>query len=74
MSEHTMHGESKFVLYRELEDGYRWRLRSATGETLAACEAAFPTKSACEADVHTFMIDRHVEAEILDATVSGRAH
>ena len=51
MSEHTMHGESKFLLYRELEDGYRWRLRSATGETLAAWEAAFPTKSACEADV-----------------------
>jgi hypothetical protein len=27
--------ESKFVLYRDLEDGYRWRLRSPDGESLA---------------------------------------
>jgi uncharacterized protein YegP (UPF0339 family) len=58
---------SKFVLYRDIEAGYRWRLRSAAGETLAASEASHPTKSACEADMRAFMADRHVDAEVLDA-------
>lgn len=62
-------GGSKFVIYRELEAGYRWRLRSDTGETLAASEVSYPTKSACEADLLAFRGDRHVE--ILDATVRG---
>ena len=69
-----MHGGSKFVLYRELEDGYRWRLRSDTGETLAASETAYPTKSACEANLLAYRGDRGVEAEVLDATVRGLAH
>ena len=68
------HVQSKFVLYREVGDGYRWRLRSATGETLAASEAAYATKSACEADLLAFMDDRHLEAEVLDATVRGLAY
>ena len=65
--------EGKFVLYREVGDGYRWRLRSATGQTLAASEAAYPLKSACEADLLAFMDDRHVEAEVLDATAARGA-
>jgi len=68
-----MQGASKFVLYRELEDGYRWRLRSDTGETLAASETSYPTKAACEADLLAFRGDRHVGAEVLDATVRGLA-
>jgi uncharacterized protein YegP (UPF0339 family) len=62
------HEQSKIVLYRELGDGYRWRLRSATGETLAASEVGYPTKSACEVDLRAFIADRHLEAEVLDAT------
>ena len=65
------HQHSKFVLYRELGDGYRWRLRSATGQTLAASEVAHPIKSACEADLRAFMTDHHPDAEILDATATG---
>jgi uncharacterized protein YegP (UPF0339 family) len=61
--------ESKFVLYRELGDGYRWRLRSATGETLAASAAGHREKSACETELRTFMADHHQIAEVLDATV-----
>jgi uncharacterized protein YegP (UPF0339 family) len=63
--------EAKFVLYRELEDGYRWRLRSATGETLAASGAGQPSKSACEADLHAFMAEHHLDVEIFDATAMG---
>ena len=62
------HGTNKFVLYRDLEDGYRWRLRSDTGETLAARSAGHPSKGACEADMRAFMADHHPGAEILDAT------
>jgi uncharacterized protein YegP (UPF0339 family) len=58
-----MQGASKFLIYREVEDGYRWRLRSDTGETLAATETAYPTKSACEADLRTFMAGKDLEAE-----------
>jgi uncharacterized protein YegP (UPF0339 family) len=64
---------SKFVLYRELGDGYRWRLRSATGETLAASGAAHGEKSACEADLRAFMAEHHLEGEILDATATAGA-
>jgi uncharacterized protein YegP (UPF0339 family) len=63
--------QSKFVLYRDLGDGYRWRLRSATGQTLAASEVGYPTKSACQADLSAFIADRHPEAEVLDATARG---
>ena len=65
------HERSKFVVYRDIEDGYRWRLRSATGETLAASSAGHPSKSACETDMRIFMADHHPDAEVLDATSRG---
>ena len=66
------HGVSKFVLYRELGDGYRWRLRSATGETLAASSAGHLSKGACETEMRNFMADHRLDAEVLDATSGGR--
>jgi uncharacterized protein YegP (UPF0339 family) len=65
------HEHSKFVLYRELGDGYRWRLRSATGKPLAASGTGQPNKSACEADLRSFMADHHLDVEVLDATAMG---
>jgi uncharacterized protein YegP (UPF0339 family) len=41
MSEGTL----KFIVFRDLAVGYRWRLRSATGETLAASEAGYVDKA-----------------------------
>jgi uncharacterized protein YegP (UPF0339 family) len=70
-SERVRHEELKFVPSRELGDGYRWRLRSATGETLAASGAGQPSKSACEADMHAFMAEHHLDVEVLDATAMG---
>ena len=66
------HVQSKFVLYREVGDGYRWRLRSATGETLGASAVGYPSKSACQADIDTFMADHQLVAEVLDTTIRGR--
>jgi hypothetical protein len=69
------HGRSKFIVYRDLEDGYRWRQRSDTGETLAASSAVHPTRGACETDLRAFMADhRPGEAEVLDATARGRGY
>ena len=65
------HERSKFVLYRELGGGYRWRLRSATGETLAASAAGHREKSACEADLRAFMTDHHPDVGVLDTTATG---
>jgi uncharacterized protein YegP (UPF0339 family) len=70
-SERVKHEELKFVLYRDLGDGYRWRLRSDTGETLAASAVGHPNKSACEADMRSFMADHHLDVEVLDATAMG---
>ena len=56
--------KEKFVIYRDMEGGYRWRLRSATGETLAASEAGHPNKSVCEADMRAFMADHNGAAAI----------
>jgi uncharacterized protein YegP (UPF0339 family) len=41
-------GGNKFVLYRDLEDGYRWRLRGPDGETLAVSEHGYREKTPCE--------------------------
>jgi uncharacterized protein YegP (UPF0339 family) len=59
----------KFVVYRDPKDGYRWRLRSPTGETLAASPSGHREKSACEAEVRAFMSD-HPGAEVLDLTAT----
>jgi hypothetical protein len=64
------HEQSKVVLYRDLGDGYRWRLRSATGETLAASAAGHGEKSACEADLRAFMAEHQLDVEVLDATAT----
>ncbi len=64
--------ESKFILYRELGGGYRWRLRSPTGQTLAASPSGHREKGTCEAELRAFMVD-HPGAEILDLTTTGTA-
>jgi uncharacterized protein YegP (UPF0339 family) len=60
--------ESKFVLYRALEDGYRWRLRSAAGETLSASSRGHGEKSSCYEEMRSVMAE-HPEADILDVAV-----
>jgi len=40
--------KDKFILYRDLKSGYRWRMRSPSGETLATSPSGYPEKSTCE--------------------------
>ncbi len=66
----TAKEEGKFILYRELGDGYRWRLRSPTGETLAASPSGHREKRVCEAELHAFMAN-HQGVKVLDLTTTG---
>jgi uncharacterized protein YegP (UPF0339 family) len=59
------HEGSKFIVYRELEDGYRWRLRAATGETLGASSRDHRDKFSCFEEMRSVMSE-YPEAEILD--------
>ena len=63
------HGErSKFVVYRDIEDGYRWRLRSAAGETLGVSSQGHGEKSSCYEEMRSVMAE-HPDADILDVAV-----
>jgi uncharacterized protein YegP (UPF0339 family) len=59
--------ESKFVLYRELGDGYRWRLSSASGQTVEDSERGYDHKGECEHDVYRLKDDRYPYAKVRDA-------
>lgn len=59
-----------FVLYRDLGDGYSWRLRGPDGGTLAASARGHREKASCKAELRAYMAD-HPGAELLDATVPG---
>jgi uncharacterized protein YegP (UPF0339 family) len=39
---------NKFVLYRDIGDGYRWRLRGPDGKTLAESAHGREEKAPCE--------------------------
>ena len=58
-----------FVLYRDVGDGYRWRLRSPNGKTLAASARGHEEKASCEEEVRVAMAD-HPGAGVLDATAT----
>lgn len=58
---------NKFVLYRDLKDGYRWRLRAPDGQTLAASARGHRQKASCEEEMRAAMAD-HPGAGVLDTT------
>ena len=41
----------KFVIFRDMKDGYRWRLSSPSGETVEYSERGHDHKGECEQDV-----------------------
>jgi len=59
----------KFVIYREVDNGYRWRVRSATGGTLESSKRAHRHKGECEQEVHRLREDRYSGAAVRDLTV-----
>ena len=61
--------DPKFVIFRDMRDGYRWRLRSASGQTVERSERGHPNKGECEREVSRLKADRYPDARVLDATV-----
>jgi uncharacterized protein YegP (UPF0339 family) len=61
-----------FVLYRDLGDGYRWRLRGPDGQTLAESAHGHEEKAHCEEEMRAAMAD-HPGAEVLDVTVASES-
>jgi uncharacterized protein YegP (UPF0339 family) len=59
----------KFVIFRDLQDGYRWRLSSPTGETLERSERGHDQKGECEREVFRLKDDRYPNAKVLDAAM-----
>ena len=59
----------KFVIFRDMKDGYRWRLSSQTGETLEYSERGHDHKDECERYVYRLKDDRYPYAKVLDAAI-----
>ena len=59
----------QFVIFRDLKDGYRWRLSSASGETLKYSERGHSHKGECEHDVYRLKGERYPHAKVRDAAI-----
>ena len=59
----------KFVIFRDLNDGYRWRLSSASGQTLERSERGHDHKGECAQEVFRLKGDRYPHAKVLDAAI-----
>ena len=65
----TANSDLKFVIFRDMKDGYRWRLSSASGQTLEYSERVHSHKSECEHDVYRLKEDRYPYAKVRDAAI-----
>jgi uncharacterized protein YegP (UPF0339 family) len=61
--------ELKFVIFRDLKDGYRWRLSSASGETVELSERGHLNKGDCAQEVFRLKDDQYPNAKVLDAAI-----
>ena len=59
----------KFVISRDLKDGYRWRLSSASGETVERSERGHLHKGECAQEVYRLKDDQYPNAKVLDAAI-----
>jgi uncharacterized protein YegP (UPF0339 family) len=61
--------DHKFVIFRDLNDGYKWRLRSPRGETLETSQRGHRHKGECAQEVFRLKDDRYPNAKVLDAAI-----
>jgi hypothetical protein len=58
----------QFVIFRDLKEGYRWRLSSTSGgQTLERSERGHLHKGECAQEVFHLKDDRYPNAKVLDA-------
>ena len=65
----TASSDPRFVIFRDLKDGYRWRLSSASGETLERSESGHDHKGECAREVFRLKDHRYPYAKVLDAAI-----
>jgi uncharacterized protein YegP (UPF0339 family) len=59
---------AKFIIYQDFDGGYRWRLRSGEGATIAASERGHREKSGCTQEMAHWKLE-YPDVAIRDATV-----
>jgi uncharacterized protein YegP (UPF0339 family) len=59
----------KFVIFRDLKDGYKWNLSSASGETLEYSERGHDHERECEHDVYRLKDESYPYAKVRDAAI-----
>jgi uncharacterized protein YegP (UPF0339 family) len=59
----------QFLIIRDVKDGYRWRLRSAQGETVDFSRRGHRHKSSCEQEVQHLRNDKCPGAQVRDLSV-----
>jgi uncharacterized protein YegP (UPF0339 family) len=59
----------KFVIFRDLKNGYRWRLSSASGQTVERSERGHLNKGECAQEVFGLKDHRYPNAKVLDAAI-----
>jgi uncharacterized protein YegP (UPF0339 family) len=61
----------QFLIIRDVKDGYRWRLRSAAGETVDYSRRRHRHKGDCEQEVQHLRNDKYPGARVRDLTVKS---
>ena len=56
----------QFLIIQDVKDGYRWRLRSAEGETVDYSQQGHRNKGDCEQEVHRLRDDMYPDAKVRD--------
>ena len=59
----------KFVIFRDVKDGYRWRFSSPSGGTVEYSERGRPHKGEREQDVYRLKEARYPYAKVRDAAI-----
>jgi uncharacterized protein YegP (UPF0339 family) len=61
---------AKFIIYHDFDRGYRWRLRSHDGTTIASSERGHHEKSGCVQEMEHWTL-KYPDVPVRDATVWG---
>jgi hypothetical protein len=61
--------ELKFVIFCDLKDGYKWRLRSTSGKTVERSERGHDHKGECAQEVFRLKDDQYPNAKVLDTAI-----
>jgi hypothetical protein len=59
----------RFVIFRDLKDGYRWRLSSVSGQTLERSERGPLHKGEGAQEVFRLKVDQYPIAKVLEAAI-----